>query len=384
MIYLNSGSHTCELIRLLALTGEFPYRSLTILGNELSWRTLVRKLNKPQDFLIPESDFRHTCRMLSISGKSSQKSIRLYKGGLPVLQAIDPEGYAYYMENYGNHPFSGNEGHVDRNHRIAEAIAMLNQAGVQTEPFLLPKLQEESFRCIIPEFPCMYHSREIKMLGTYEEKKYHFTRLVGAVFADGRCYALYNTRDTLMKWNGKGEEKMKDNLNALCRMNAGIQKVDAAILFGKDEQIALRTLMSGGKQQKNGCRFDSIYKETHFIPMSADGIRLLQLLMLPDAKENLLSTLFTPNIRSYDRGGFEYDAKVGKKIIFSHIDGDLSRLIRFREAAKRLPFQFDVLCLSFQEPYLEQYLDPGFSIHVVDLQNLEEMIRENMELDDEV
>lgn len=383
MIYLNPGSHTCELVRLLALTGEFPYRSLGILGNELSWRALVHKLNRPQDFLIPGQDLRYTCRMLSICRKGCQKSIRLYKAGLSILQAIDPEGYAYYMDNFGSHPFSGNEGHVDRNHRIAEAIAMLQQAGVQTEPFLLPKLQEGSFQHIIPEIPCMYHSREIKLLGTFEEKKHHFTRLVGAVFADGRCYALYNTRDTLMKWNGKGEEKMKDNLNALCRMNAGIQIVDAAILFGKNEEIALRTLMSGGKQQKNGSRFDSIYKETHFIPMSGDGIRLLQLLMLPDAKENLLSTLFTPEIRSYDMGGFEYDAKVGKKIIFSHIDGDLSRLIRFREAAKRMPFQFDVLCLSFQKPYLEQYLDSGFSIHVVDLQNLEEMLRENMELSDE-
>ena len=107
MIYLHPGSHTCKLIRLLALTGEFPFGSLAILGIDRSWQDLVHRLSKPQDFQVPESDFRHTCRILSLSGKGKQKSIRLYKGGLPVLEAIYPEGYAFYMEHYGRRSFSG-------------------------------------------------------------------------------------------------------------------------------------------------------------------------------------------------------------------------------------------------------------------------------------
>lgn len=43
--------------------------------------------------------------------------------------------------------------------------------------------------------------------------------------------------------------------------------------------------------------------------MDEHGIRQLRLMTVPDWKERLLELLFDPEVRTYDRGLFEYDAK---------------------------------------------------------------------------
>ena len=41
--------------------------------------------------------------------------------------------------------------------------------------------------------------------------------------------------------------------------------------------------------------------------------------------------LFEPSTRTYGRGTMEYDAQVDGVKVLSHLDGDLARLLRFRE-----------------------------------------------------
>ena len=61
-----------------------------------------------------------------------------------------------------------------------------------------------------------------------------YTRITGALFYAGGCYAVYNTRDAVMKWSGQGEIKASGNLLELARMNAGLSEISAALLLGKD------------------------------------------------------------------------------------------------------------------------------------------------------
>ena len=55
MITLRTGSHALNIITLLSVTGEFPMRSLKILGNERVLKALVHKMTTPQDYRLPHT-----------------------------------------------------------------------------------------------------------------------------------------------------------------------------------------------------------------------------------------------------------------------------------------------------------------------------------------
>ena len=80
--------------------------------------------------------------------------------------------------------------------------------------------------------------------------KTSFTRLVGALFASGTGYSVYNTRDATMKWSGKGEFKARDSLKDLSNMNSKISVINSAILFGQSETVALNTITESDKSRK--------------------------------------------------------------------------------------------------------------------------------------
>jgi hypothetical protein len=52
----------------------------------------------------------------------------------------------------------------------------------------------------------------------------------------------------------------------------------------------------------------------------------------------------------------EYDAIVDGRKILSHLDSDVARLIRFREALETYPEPADVLCFPWQTEFLRSYL----------------------------
>ena len=188
-----------------------------------------------------------------------------------------------------------------------------------------------------------------------------YSRIIGALFYPGNVYAVYNARGAAMKWSGTGEVKMQGNLLEIARMNAGISDTPAALLFGKNQDIALKTILESDKNRRLVLRFDHIYKSIHFIPLNEYGIRLLKILITPDWNEKLLQALFENTQRSFNRGVMEYDAIVNGRIILSHLDGDIARLIRFREALYYRSESADVISYPWQTAFLRNYLD-GFAV----------------------
>lgn len=198
-----------------------------------------------------------------------------------------------------------------------------------------------------------------------------FTRLVGALFCKDTCYAVYNTRGAVMKWSGMGEFKTLHSLQEIGRLNAGTSRVDSALLFGASDSVALQTLLESDRSRRPEFRFDSIYRHVHFVPMDGTGMRLLRMLVLPDWNEKILELLFDPETRSYNQGFFEYDACVDGVYVLSHLDGDLARLVRFREAASTQRDSCEVLCFPHQMPFLREYLGQGVSIKTIDMDSVE-------------
>lgn len=140
-----------------------------------------------------------------------------------------------------------------------------------------------------------------------------------------------------MKWNGMGEFKTLHNLTEISRMNSKADSIDSAILFGASESIALKSLMESDKSRRLEFRFDSVYRHIYFVPLEEVGLRLIRIMCNSGWRERLLQLLFDEKMRSFDLGTFEYDAKVGEAYVLSFLDGDIARLIRFRDAIRNQP-----------------------------------------------
>ena len=81
--------------------------------------------------------------------------------------------------------------------------------------------------------------------------------------------------------------------------------------------------------------------------------------------------LFDDADRSFDAGLFEYDAFVGGTYVLAHFDGDIARLIRYREGIEHVQARHEVLCFPHQVSYLRQYLGDGTAIKTIDIRTLE-------------
>ena len=85
MITVRPGSHVHRLITVLGLAGEYPVRSLGVLGNERTLRALVSKLSTTQELRNPDTDERMRVKLLQMTGIGNAKAIRFCKGALPIL-----------------------------------------------------------------------------------------------------------------------------------------------------------------------------------------------------------------------------------------------------------------------------------------------------------
>lgn len=372
MVQFIPGSQAWQLITLLSIVGEYPLGSRHLLGNKAVFKNLVHKLNRPQTFCNIETGDTMTCRLLSVSGDDRNRNIRLCKVALPILDWISPECQSYHLNSFRKHNFSSSVSHRERNHRIGEAVTMCMRADIEARPFLLPELQNEAFVRVIPSEAVMYPSKDLKRLSEDEMSKTSFTRMVGALFACGTCYAMYNTRSATMKWSGKGEFKARDSLRDLSNMNAEISIVNSAILIGQSGTVALNTILESDKSQKQEFRFDSVYDHIYFIPLNEDGIRQLRFLTVPDWKEKILNMLFDPEERSYNRGRFEYDAIVDDVYIYSYLDADIARLMRLHETLSALKRDVVVLCFAYQVSFLREYFGPMVELKVIDFDTVED------------
>ena len=371
MIHFRPGSQAGSLAAILSVVGEYPYSSLNLLGSAKHYRRTVKKLTEKDELYNSESGEKIFCKCLNLSGKGSGKTIRLYKDALPILNWISPDAMEAYLYAFRNHRFPGNQNHIERNHRIAEAVAMCMRMGMEYRPYMLPKLQNEQLLSLIPNKTVFYPSRCLKHVGHNEMNKTMFTRMVGAVFSHHKCFAVYNTRNSVMKWNGMGEFKALHSLIEVSRMNANITSIDSAILFGQSDKVLLDTLMANDQNKRVEFRFDSIYRHIHFIPLDENGVRLLRLICLEEASKTLLDLLFEFDSIANGLGLFEYDAYVNQKYILSHLDGDVTRLIRFKEALLSNRYDSEVICFDFQADYVNAFLAGLATVKVIEMSLVE-------------
>lgn len=370
MITLRPGSHARNLVLLLSVAGEFPVKSLHLLGSERVIKQLVHKMQMIQEYRVPETEIRLNCKLIQINGKGAQKSIRLHKSALAILRCLNPKALDYYMRSFWGHKFPGDMAHRNRNHRVAEAVAVMMQVSIEVRPYLLPVLQNEKIVRRLLTAPVFYLARDLKKLGDAEMNKTMFSRMVGALFCPDAVYAVYNTRNAVMKWNGMGEFKALHYLIEISRMNTGITDIRSAILLGESEDIALKTLLETEKNHRLELRFDSIYENIYFIPMNSFGVQVLSFFHRPGWRKQLLAVLFESDNLSEGRGVFEYDAMIDDVYVFSFFDYNIARLIRLKEAIQSNLKNVEILCYPEQIQLLLDYLGPDIRLKTIELETV--------------
>ena len=359
-------SHLYRLMCLLSVAGEYPVKSLHLLGNKRMYRKLVKEGLSPltvrngvtgETLSLP--------RLFNLCGRGRLKTIRLYAGTLPILTWF---GEGEYYENI-THGYSlpMNTSHLDRNHRVGEALAVCMDAGVEILPHNLPKLQiDRRVGLIDLGSPFFLTSRAIKQIGGDDDEanKTNFTRMVGGLFAGNNCYCVFNTRDSVMKWSGGGEMKAKFNLECIYEANSkrNVDRIRSAIIFGSSPEIAMGSIESTAKISRKEYRFDSVFWYIHYIPLNEYGARLLKFFTIPNFKEKLLQFLFDDEERSFGKGSFDYDALIpseqGNKHILALLDCDLARLKRFKEALEFYPDELgEIICFDWMARYVQKYME---------------------------
>ena len=362
-ITIQEGRQVWDILSVLSVVGEFPFRSLHLIGGDSIYQKIYKYLIK-QTYRNPETGEELTVKLLTVSGNGEQKTVRLFKRAIPLLDWLGAK--EYYMQVYQNHKFSGGYNHIVRNHRAAEAVAMIKRLGLEYRPYV------ES-GCENMQSGALYFSaRQIKTTPSDELNKIVFTAILGALFVGNTGYAVYNTRNSVMKWNGLGEFKALYSLKEFARFYTKACVMDSAILFGVTETKALQTMLDSSEHNKADFMFNAVYRNVHFVPLDENGVRLLRILLVCDWRERLLSALFLDDTRSYDAGQFDYDAKENGVYYISYFEGNIARLLRFREAVRILKCRFSVLCFPFQVPFIKEVFGGEIDVRTIELDAIEE------------
>lgn len=171
-----------------------------------------------------------------------------------------------------------------RLHQKAETYLTLSHAGIPFFPDEKPLLFSESGEAAtfpMRSLPLFYSSREIKNLGA-STTKIKNSRSMGILMAPHCVYAVYNTGNTLLKWEYKTEVRLNAFLqHYLQGLPYHGPPTVYAIMTGSDMDMAFRLLTSTGGYKKTLFMLDTAYEHFYFLPNNSYGEYLLRLLVHP-------------------------------------------------------------------------------------------------------
>ena len=369
MLQIKRGSPAYKIIMLLLITGEFPFRSLGLLGNERWFKETAVRMTQFQDVRMMESGKCYRCKLITISGKSNLRTIRLCRSSFELITEEMSELLSNYMVDTYGHRFHGQERITERNHRIGEASLMCMRSGIECRNHLLPQLQKQERILLSFSNPAFYSSKTIKRLGVEEMNKSKYIRMVGAIFSQAGLYEIYNSRSDVMEWYGQGEDKSILIMEDLCRYNFPISESHRAIIFGNGYDVAFRTLQRFAAGDKY-VQLDLLgYQSMHFIPMDESGTKLLQIMMLKNWDQKLLRLIFEnrymPEVKE-----FKYDARINDVYVLSFFDSDIIKLASFYKTVEQEKYKWEVACFDSQLPFLRKYLGDQAVIRVFPLDQI--------------
>lgn len=370
----SEDSYASIIMYYVALAGSFPWKSLNLIpGSHTMVLRTIRGL-RDEGYLI-------------VKDKGEQKTLKIAKKALSILDTVRPGLYDYYMFNSENHTSRGAPAKdkatqfqlIARKHRMAETYCMCNMIDSRLlfaeKPRLSIKYSNKDLSGWL-DAPIFYNSREIKGIDPEQQHKTEFSRITGLLISLGGCYNVYNVHNGLIKWNQYGENKAKVLTSDIINANFssvfganGMYKSDAAIMLAKDFSAAKAFLSSSGSRpDKNGFElisFDNTYPDIYLVPLDMYGALQLKILTFPDWHKRLMDCLFedyNPNFYS----AVDCDNFINGKYVLSVLDGNIARLRRFNQAIyEKTSSEFEIICFPWQTETVKDILD--FDINILEV-----------------
>ena len=377
-IHLNANCQAFEILKVVAIVGEFPLHRLGMLGNRRMYRATVARMTEEQTYLNDYTKETVTAKVLTIVGKGKRRGIRLLKGAETLLKWTNL--YEYYDTIFGQNNFSGGEKHRDRNFKIAETLAMCRGAGFAYNPAHIPDLAEgsETLPVEFEEQPCFYTARAIKGDKDYEMKETVFTRATGAFFFNGQFTTLYNIGGDMAKLWENSEAKMKDNLFIINRNNGGgfLEKSPACIMFTENEMHVVNTLRYVYNKRANKHKDytqSSFYRHVYAIPLSSDGMRILRLFHLGDWQE-ILARKICPKERGWLTTDNRFAVDNGKTFYYNFLDCDVASLLYMKKQMKKGTQVDAIVCFEHQIPFIQELFSKKINIRCFSIDTVEKIL----------
>lgn len=214
-------------------------------------------------------------------------------------------GAKHWEEAWGKHSWSGNATTIERNHRVAEIVAMMGRVGIEYRPWEQTVLQTEMRKRDNVKEVSFYASKSLKQQEDGSTKQIGFTRFTGALVGPAESVLVYNTRKSVMKWGGKGESKARTNVHRYTKLNTQSGDIRKMILVSSDFETAMATILQTEKdeavenfKQKKKKRqsyvahtsMTGMYRTIHYVPLSEFGAKQLKMLSIPDGEDVRIET----------------------------------------------------------------------------------------------
>lgn len=345
-------------LELIGISGEFPVLQLNRLFPSLSYaQKVVTDLKKE--------------KLIRTHYKDGLRGYRLTKRSKELLLSYNPERFRPFLT--GNTETNIVRSEVFRRirlHQKCETYLTLLHTGIPFYPDEKPSIfskKQEVPSITKKALPIFYSSREIKELGTVTTK-FKNSRSMGILLAPHCIYVIYNTGDTILKWDYKTEIRFNVFLQHYLS-NYPYHKMlpIKAIMFGQDMDIAYKLLTSTGGYKRSLFMLDTAFQHFYFLPSDTHGETILKILSHPPIAEKLNSILLSDLDKQKYNLPIEYDALTpdGIPTILAY-DFDMHRINQFNAGLSLHGLTGNLICFDFQIPILKQYMSTDMQYSSID------------------
>lgn len=349
------------LLQLIALCGELP-------------STEIRRLPMTTDYRYKMLEILQQRRWIRQYVKDGIRAYRLTSAGKNYLLQQNPERFAF-LEDAGLevNMYRSQITRRLRLHTAAQVYTTMILAGFSTfadeKPLLFQYRQDAGNRI------AYYNSSETKDLGI-EAIKVRSSRATGVLLGPGKVLLVYNTGQTLMKWESQTELRLYALLESkLCRENSVYADGDlGGLMLGHSMDMAYELLTSTGGYKRNGFQLRDTFPRFYYCPNTAQGVLQLRCTLRPDVMADLRALLLSDLMPPAPDTVMEQDAvdAQGRPVLLA-LDFDMARIKRYHDACEMFGIQGHLFCFDFQTAVLERYM--AHTHAVVESVSLEKVTR---------
>lgn len=364
-------TQTYNILSLIAISGELPTNQVNrLLGGSRYKREIIKKLKR---FKLVYSYYKDSIRGLRLSAIAKRKLI-----------AENPHRFSFFLSGHSdtNKPKSEITRRI-RLHRISQTYITMQNASVRiyrdAKPDIFSPKGSNTDQITVPVF---YNSREIKTLGI-QFAKIKGSRAVGTLLNTNNIFIVYNTGNSLMKWDYKSEMRTKALLEiVLCqqRLSEQYKPEDiCGLIMGDDMETAYMLLTSTGGIKHNYFLLDGNFESFLYLTNDQYGEIILRILCNDQILEELNRILSEGLLNKNFGSLIEHDALdlYGNPVLFGYTC-DLPKIKRFDTALSLQNKIGTLICFDFQFEVMRRYCSENVQLKIIDFNKCERRLFDNI------